>query len=229
MLEWEIPFGEYLKRIHLGPEYFEDELCLPRIYKIEKVLPLKNLKEIHSVLPITNSFLLGIVKKIKTIDNQSPFKNATAELTKVDSNQLKVGQKFVYRENYQNMLENLPKIFKKFAISSGLSDLDAYMVFGADSRKNYCLSYYIPPIVEQHNDTLVIMDGVHRNYINKQWGTTLKAILIKNINVPFPCSFHPWNEIEIIPLKNKPKDIEKRYFDLNPNLFRDLKYLGIDG
>lgn len=33
----------------------------------------------------------------------------------------------------------------------------------------------------------------------------------------------------LIPLAEKPANINDRYFELKKNLFRDLKYLGIDG
>lgn len=229
MPEWEISFKEYLERLQLSPKHFKEQLNLPKIEDIKKVLPLRNLEKIESIIPIKNEILLKLIRKIKTFDNQSPFKRSTISLVKVDSRQLKIGQKFVYRENYQNLLENLPKIFKEFSISSGFSDLGAFMVFGFDKHQNYCLAYYIPPIIEKHKGNLIIMDGIHRNFINKQMGTALNAIIVENVNVPFPCSLHPWDEIQIIPLKNKPCDINKRYFDLKKNLFRNLKYLGIDG
>ncbi len=229
MPEWEISFKEYLERLQLSSKHFREQLNLPRIKDIKKVLPLRNLEKIESIIPIRNEVLLKMIRKIKTLDNRSPFKRSTISLVKVDPHQLKIGQKFVYRENYQNLLENLPKIFREFSISSGFSDLGAFMVFGTDKHQAYCLSYYIPPIIEKHKADLIIMDGIHRNFINKQMGATLNAIMVENVNAPFPCSIHSWDEIQIIPLKNKPRDINKRYFDLNKNLFRDLKYLGIDG
>jgi len=53
--------------------------------------------------------------------------------------------------------------------------------------------------------------------------------MIRNPELPFPCSPKNWKEIEIISLNDKPKNLEDRYFDLQKGLFRDLKYLGIDG
>ena len=76
---------------------------------------------------------------------------------------------------------------------------------------------------------MVIMDGIHRNYIAKQTGHALNAILVDDIILPFPCAAKDWSEIQVIPLNQKPKDINERYFDLQQGLFRDLKYLGIDG
>ena len=73
------------------------------------------------------------------------------------------------------------------------------------------------------------MDGIHRDYITKQLGCTINAILIKNVAIPFPCGIKSWEEIKVIGLAEKPKDINERYFNLQKELFRDLKYLGIDG
>lgn len=230
MSEWEISFEEYLERIQFSPEHFKEQLRLPKINSVTKVIPLRNIVEIRSIIPLRKDFLEKIIRGIKTVDKTlKPFEFSEIKLVKTDPNQLKIGQKFVYRENYQNLLEKMPRIFDKFLLSAGFCDLGAFMIFGLDAQRSYCLAYYIPPIIEKHEKELVIMDGIHRNFINKQMGHTLNAIFVENVRAPFPCSLHSWNEIQIIPLKDKPKDINKRYFDLNTGLFRDLKYLGIDG
>ena len=92
------------------------------------------------------------------------------------------------------------------------------------------MACYIPPIIEVHGSRSLIMDGIHRNYIARQSGlSTINALLVENIEVPFPCSVNNWKEVQVIPLADKPKNLEDRYFDLQKGLFRDLKYLGIDG
>ena len=75
----------------------------------------------------------------------------------------------------------------------------------------------------------MVMDGIHRDYIGKQTGLALTVIVAENISLPFPCSAKSWSDIKVISLSEKPKDINERYFDLKKELFRDLKYLGIDG
>jgi len=55
------------------------------------------------------------------------------------------------------------------------------------------------------------------------------VLRIENISVAFPCGTKSWDKIQVISLADKPKNIQKRYFNLNQELFRDLKYLGIDG
>lgn len=230
MPEWEISFEEYLERIKLNLECFKEQLNLPKINSVKKVIPLRDMLKILSIISIKKDFLEKIIRGIKTIDQTlNPFKSSELGLIKVDPHHLKIGQKFVYRENYQGLLEDMPRIFDEFLTSVGFCDLGAFMIFGLDVRENYCLAYYLPPLIEKHEKEIIIMDGIHRNFINKQIGHTMNAILIEKIGAPFPCSVHSWKEIKIISLKDKPKDINKRYFDLNKNLFRDLKYLGIDG
>lgn len=229
--EWEISFVEYLDRIQINQQRFEACLNFPKINSLKKIIPLKNLTEVKAVIPLKKKFFEQTIRNITTLDKkEKPFKSSEINLIKVYPNQLKIGQKFVYRENYQKLIEQMPAIFDDYLICSGVCDLGAFALTGLDAEGNHCLAYYLPPIIERHyKKGPVIMDGIHRNFINRQIGHTLNAIIIDKVKTPFPCSFHSWDEIEIISLKNKPKNIKERYFDINPDLFRDLKYLGIDG
>lgn len=230
MPEWQIELNEYLKRLNLEIEELEGQLNLPNIKKITKVLPLRNIKTIRSLIPISSDLLLYLLRRIKTLDNRKPFEKVKMRMIKLDPHHLKIGQKFVYRENYQKLLEEVPDIFSRFLVTTGgLSDLGAYFVFGVNGDNTYSLACYIPPIVERHGSDLVIMDGIHRNFIAKQIGVSLNAILVENVSLPFPCAAKEWSEIRVISLEEKPKDINERYFSLKKGLFRDLKYLGIDG
>lgn len=229
--EWEIETWEFLTRVDChGWELFNKRLCLPDFKKVQRIVPLRYLADITSApIPMTMEMLWNLIWRVRTIDGQMPFVRATIELRKVDPHQLKIGQKFVYRENYQSLLENLTGLFGKFAISSGVSELGAYFVFGKDKDGFRAMACYIPPIIEQHNADLVIMDGIHRSYITKQLGSTISGIIVRNVAIPFPCGLHPWEDIRVIGLSEKPRDINLRYFELKKELFRDLKYYGIDG
>lgn len=228
--EWQIETEEYLKRVNLRPEMFEKQLKLPNLNAITKILPLRNIKEIRSLIPITQDMLLYLLRQMKTLDNRPVFPDAAIQMVKIDPHHLKIGQKFVYRENYQKILEEVPDIFNHFLISAGgLGDLGAYFIFGFDENNSYSMACYTPPFIERHGSNLIIMDGIHRDYIAKQSGLTLNAILIDNVALPFPCAAKDWSEIKVISLDDKPKNIEERFFDLKKGLFRDLKYLGIDG
>ncbi|MEX2053276.1 MAG: hypothetical protein WD898_03565, partial [Candidatus Paceibacterota bacterium] len=129
-----------------------------------------------------------------------------------------------------NLLEKVPDIFHSFLVTNGgLADLAAYFVFGFDENNEYAMACYMPPMIEKHGSDLVVMDGIHRNYLIRQSGMTLNVLLIDNISFPFPCGVREWSDITVIPLDSKPEALAMRYFDLRQGLFRDLKYLGIDG
>lgn len=230
MPKWQIDPQDYLKRLNLDIKEFEQRLHLPNIQKINKILPLRDMKIIQSLIPISAEMLSYLIQHVKTLSGQMPFNNINIQMVKIDPRHLKIGQKFIYRENYQKLLEEVPDIFHRFMVSAGgLADLGAYFVFGLNGDNTYCLACYMPPIIEKHNSDLVIMDGIHRNYISKQAGLALNAILIEGTEIPFPCSPTDWSKIKVIPLAEKPKNMKDRYFNLKQELFRDLKYLGIDG
>ncbi len=230
MAQWHIETDEYLKRLDLDKDSLERKMQLPEIDKIAQIIPLRELKEVRSVVPINSGLLQYLIRRIKTLDGQMPFINATIHQEVVNPSQLKIGQKYVYRENYAKILESMTDIFHSFMGEwGGLGNLGAYFVFGLNGDGNYSMACYIPPIIEIHGKKALIMDGIHRNYIARPFGVTINALIVKNIAVPFPCSPRNWKEISVISLDNKPKDLEERYFDLNKGLFRDLKYLGIDG
>ena len=233
MSEWTIAAPEYFERIELGAKEFKRQLQLPDMEAVTEIVPLRSLKTIASPpIPISHELLAHLIRHIKTLDGRMPFPRAQLQMVKVDPRQLKIGQRFVYRENYQRLLEELPDIFHRYAMAGGgLSDLGACFVFGFDEDGKYSLACYLPPLIEDHGngDGLVIMDGIHRNFTVRQAGGTINAVILRQVDLPFPCGPRSWSEIKVIPLADKPKDVNERYFDLQIGLFRDLKYLGIDG
>lgn len=230
MPAWQIDPQEYLKRLNLGREDFRRRLKLPDIDSVSKIIPLRDLKVINSLIPISSEMVLYLLRQIRTLDGQMPFQNIGIQMTRMDPRHLKIGQKFVYRENYQKILESVPEVFRQFMVTAGgLGDLGAYFAFGLNGDEKYSMACYLPPVVEKQGSDLVIMDGIHRNYIAKQAGLALNVILVDGVDLPFPCGMRGWSDIVVLPLADKPKDLNERYFNLNKSLFRDLKYLGIDG
>ena len=227
--EWEIEKPEFLKRLGASEADFIRELHVPGFRTVRRVAPLRFLRSSEPVTPLTHEMLFVLVSKMRTLDGQHPFREARLQICRIDPNHVKIGQRFAYRENYQMLLEEVPGLFGAFAIASGLNDLGAYFAFGTDEDDLPALACYLPPLVEQHGGDLVIMDGIHRNFLTKQLGATINTILITGVAVPFPCGIRPWAELRVIGLCDKPKDIRERYFDLDQRLFRDLKHLGIDG
>lgn len=227
--EWEIAKDEFLKRLRTSEDELERLLRLPRLTEITRIVPLRHIKFVESVVPISKDLLACVISKMTTLDGTPVFTEAETQLCKIDPNYLRIGQRFVYRENYQSLLEELPSLLSHFLISTGINDVGAYFIFGTDRDGLEAMACYLPPLVEEHSFGLVVMDGIHRSYLTKQMGATMYAILITNVGAPFPCAAKSWGEARVISLTDKPKEIRDRYFDLNKGLFRDLKYLGIDG
>ena len=230
MSQWQIDSKEYLARLGLDMDGFKKELKLPKADEVNKIIPLRDMTAVQSIIQINSELLLHLIKRVKTLDGQFPFKYSTIHQEVVNPNQLKIGQKYVYRENYSKILESMTEIFRSHTGEwEGLGNLGAYFVFGFNGEGTYSMACYIPPIIEIHGSKPLIMDGIHRNYIARPFRVTINALIIKNIDIPFPCSPKNWSEIQVISLVDKPKNLEDRYFDLKKNLFRDIKYLGIDG
>lgn len=230
MPEWQISADEYLKRLSLDLGGFIERLQLPDVRKVATVLPLRDLRNITSVIPLSLDTLSYLLCRVQTLDGRKPFERASFRMMRVDPAGLFLGQRFVYRENYQGIMENVLDLFERFLLApGGLGNIGAYFVFGFDECDTFALACYLPPLMEQHGSHLTIMDGIHRSFIARQTGMTLNAILIENISEPFPCALHSWADARVIPLAEKPTDIRERYFELQKELFRDLKYLGIDG
>lgn len=232
MAQWQIDSQEYLMRLDLDRLNFERHLKLPNVVNLELVVPLRDMAVIQSIVPIDSKLLAYLITRIRTFDGRLPFQNSEISQVVTNTRQLKIGQRYVYRENYQALLESgISKLFEPFLGQwAGLGNLGAYFVFGLNRTSNYSMACYIPPIIEVHGSRSLVMDGIHRNYIARQSGlSTINAVLVQNVEVPFPCATQGWEEIKVIPLVDKPKNLEDRYFSLQKNLFRDLKYLGIDG
>lgn len=230
MPQWRITPAEYFQRLDLDLEGFKQELHLPRLEDVVQIVPLRDIKKIKSLVPIDREMLLHLLRRVKTLDGRLPFTKASMRSISVDPRQLKIGQRYVYRDNYQKILERGADAFGELiSHNDGLGNAAAYFVFGPNGDDSYSMACYIPPIAERHGENLVIMDGIHRNYVAKQANAHLNAVILENVELPFPCSAHEWGEISVIPLADKPKELSERYFDLQKGLFRDLKYLGIDG
>lgn len=154
-----------------------------------------------------------------------PYKGCNIETGRLDPTRLKLAQTFVERLKYQAMLESFSALFKKFCVTKGVAKCTALIACGRTSGGVRAIAHYIPPLVEVHNTNL-LLDGVHRNFLVMAVGTTLEAIFVEGVNADYPCTPQPWSEVSVVEAK-PPKD--KRYFNLKPELFRNLEGVGIDG
>ncbi len=226
----QIDFKEYLDRLSLNAGTFKDLLRLPMVESVQEVVSLREIGEARCVMPMSKHMMHLILRSVRTLDGQKPFESATFEMQKMGIRQVKIGQRFAYRENYVKILENISDILcRDHAINSGMLELGAYVIFGKDSLGKEAIAFYLPPIIEEHAGFFVIMDGIHRDFIALKMGQPIFAIVASGVSVPFPCEPHSWDDLKVIPQTEKPANLADRYFGLRKELFRDLKFFGIDG
>lgn len=225
---WSIPIEEYLNRFRFTTH--EDVICnIPNFANIVEVVPLRSMKRILALMPIPDSLLRQILSQVKTSDSELCYLNSLLQGAQLDPQLLKIGQRFVYRDKYQAIIENISSIFGDYqiAITKGINNLGAYFIMGGTCNHKIGLAVYLPIIVEKHQNNLVVLDGIHRAYLAHQIGSTIRAIVIDRAS-PMPFEIKDWNEIQVIALKDRPDQTTDRYFGLQQKNFRNLKYLGID-
>lgn len=198
--------------------------------QIKSVIGLREMRQIISMQAMPMKYLCELLSRVGTLGSfeEKIYQKSEIQLRSIDPRILNIGQKFVYRGNYQAIVENFENIFQHFCVPYGFSKLTPYIILGHNQDSDLALAQYLPPIVEIHNGgQYVLLDGIHRNRLILTSGTTIECIVITDVKTPFPCSLHGWHEIKFV--DQKPEKIKDRYFDLKPELFRDLKNIGIDG
>lgn len=233
MTLWKIPLRELERRLDVCSGQLALSYRAPLDDFVHHVVSLRDIRKVFSVTPLKLELVWEMLKRVRTAEGEQPFKSCSMNditLVSMDPRLLKVGQKFVYREKYTSLLEHVPDLFKGHCLAKGgIHTLGAYAVVGEDSEKAISLAFYFPPLVERHGFDFILMDGIHRNFICHQHGTTTSAFLINKVSTPFPCEAKHWSATQVIPLSERPKNIEDRFFNLAPKYMRDLKFLGIDG
>jgi hypothetical protein len=172
-------------------------------------------------------YLTQLLKSVTLAGDVNARPYATAEIStmRMDPSQLRIPQTFIERSKYQAFLENFSGVFGKFCVTKGVAKCTALIALGRSTDGSRAIAHYLPPMVEVH-DRLCLIDGMHRNYLVMTVGTTLETILIEGITSPYPCTPQGWSSVKVV--SEKPPKHE-RFFNLQPNLFRDLKWVGIDG
>jgi len=137
-----------------------------------------------------------------------------------------VGQTFVERKKLQRILEDFGGMWNAFAVTRGIAKRTASIIYGRTESHAHAIAHYLPPIAEENDGRLLLLDGVHRNFLVRSIGTTIETVLIRGVRERFPCRCGRWDEVS--PVDEKPPKSE-RFHDLEPGLFRDVKSIGIDG
>lgn len=193
-----------------------------------QIVSLRDIVSVSSIQVMSEEYLRKLVCNT-TLEGDAGvhvYEKCHISRARIDPHNILVGQTFVERAKCQRMIEHLSSVFEGFCVNHGFAKSIALVVLGKIADGSFGIAHYVPPIVEQHNGGLYLLDGVHRNFLAGAVGTTIEAIILKNISIPFPCDVHTWASLR--PVDEKPARAE-RFYNLRPDIFRDLKWVGVDG
>jgi len=195
----------------------------------DKIVSLRQMQIVDDLRAMPLEYLKQLLRSVTlngSIDKK-PYYGCNIYTARVDPNTVRIGQTFVQRTKYQDFLEKFQDAFSKFCVTKGIAKCTALIAFGKTEDGSRAIAHYIPPIVETHSGIgWLLLDGVHRNFLVKTVGTTLETVIIEHPNFDFPCKPQSWEKVNIV--SEKPSK-DKRFFNLNPVLFRNIKSVGIDG
>lgn len=199
--------------------------------KIVNVVAPRDLQKIITVESMSMEYLISLLSNITLLGNKNKkiYAHAKINLRRIDLDMLSLGQRFIYRDHYTAIMENLCTLFSGFTIPRGISNWTPYIIIGMGFDDQYVLAHYVPPMVEVHGNKFILLDGVHRCFITKQTNPDTESVVIERVKTPFPCETKSWKELQIIDKKPEKVDVTKRHFDLKVELFRNLRGIGIDG
>ncbi|MEK7464377.1 MAG: hypothetical protein AAB617_01215 [Patescibacteria group bacterium] len=217
-----IPLDEFVGRTGAQPRFASTA---------QKIVSLRDIRPgtITTVQVMPRRYLESMIRSItlEGDENRRPYANCEIKLARKDPYELEIGQTFVERMKYQSLLETFEVLFDEdFCVTRGVAKCNALIIFGKTQDGEDAIAHYIPPIIESSNNVQFLLDGIHRNFLVMRIGTTIESIVLKGVDTPLPCETRNWSTIRVVdekPLKHE------RFYDLKPELFRNLKRSGIDG
>ena len=192
------------------------------------VVSLRDIVRVESVQAMKRDYLFRLLENVTLAGDpgRKPYVGCRTQMLRVDPHGVLVAQTFVERPKLYGVLENVSKYFEDFCVSRGMAKLNASIILGRNAAGEMVLGHYLPPIIEEHGGRFHLLDGTHRSFLVKAVGTTVETIVIRGVKVPFPTTAQSWRDVRSVDVK---PPVSERFVDLRPELFRDVKSIGIDG
>ncbi|MFA6416181.1 MAG: hypothetical protein WCW56_01705 [Candidatus Paceibacterota bacterium] len=149
-------------------------------------------------------------------------------LERVSPFSFKVIQTFVHGRKIMEFLQEFNSVFDGSCASNGFAKKTPMIILGRHNKTGQVLlANYLPPIIELcSSGEAYLPDGMHRCFLANRVGTTVEAIVIKNVLAPPRADLIDWNEVCLV--DEKPP-IDQRVRNNNPDLYRGWELVGIDG
>ncbi|HTK59700.1 MAG TPA: hypothetical protein VL283_00695 [Candidatus Baltobacteraceae bacterium] len=201
---------------------------LAHMSRADRIVSPRQIVIARWMLSMRLDYLEGLISSVPLLGDpeRKPYAGCRIDRYRMDPRMSKVGQTFIERGKIRALHELFSGLFDEHDVPYGISKKGAWWIFGDTAEGDRAIAQYLPPIVEQIENRHAILDGIHRFSYIRGAGTTLEIIKISDPKAPFPADLQKWDSIKAVDEK-PPKD--QRFFNLKPELFRDLKYVGIDG
>jgi hypothetical protein len=201
---------------------------LARMSGADRIVSPRQIVEARHILNMRLDYLVRLLESVPLLGDpdRKPYAGCRIDRYRMDPRMSKVGQTFVERRKINDLHELFTAMFNEHDVPYGIAKKGASLIFGTTAEGDRAIAQYLPPIVEQIANRHAVLDGIHRFSYTKGAGTTLEIIKITDPTEAFPCDLRKWSSIK--PVDEKPPK-EERFFNLKRELFRDLKYVGIDG
>lgn len=195
---------------------------------VRSVVSLRDATTIESLQVMPREYLGRLLDSVCLQGDPAKkvYVGSTFRTVHVDPNHLMIGQSFVERGKYQAFLESFEHVFDGFCTSRGVAKCTALIALCRLADGSRAIAHYVPPIIEEHGGKLCLVDGIHRNFLVRTIGATIEAVVVQGVTCPLPYDPQSWERVQVV--AEKPAK-DKRFFNLQPELFRDLKFTGIDG
>jgi hypothetical protein len=199
-------------------------------HEADRIVSLRQMAEVLDVRAMRDDYLGRLMDSVTLLGDPSvhPYRGCRISSYQLDPRMSKVGQTFVERKKILALHERFDQVFTGFSssIPRGIANKGAYIVLGRTADGATAIAHYLPPIIEHFDGRHHVLDGIHRFSYVTGVGATIVVIKIEDPSSPFPCDPRKWDDVRAVDEK-PPKD--QRFFGLRPELFRDLKHIGIDG
>jgi hypothetical protein len=213
--------GDFCTNTKLDPcEY-------PWLKGAHAIVKLREISSISNVQPMPEAYLHGLLHSIQYGQPEVlgyAYKDCVIELVDLCPTTLQITQTFVQRDKISFFEDIFEKRFHQNGHAYDAADSEGLIVCGLNEEGKRVVGHYIPPIVEIHNERL-LLEGMHRCFTSYSRGKTQKVICIHSVKAPFPWSTAPWQAVTVVDQK-PPAD--QRKFGGNPEYFRHFTAVGID-
>ncbi len=193
-----------------------------------KLVPLRRATKIIRLEVMSLNYLKHLLSQVwlRDFPKTFPYKSCEIEIAHIDPDQCLIGQTYIEMQRYQMLVGGFQNLFSGFAATIGMANHAALLILCEINDKSIGLAYHVPPLIEEHEGHLFLIDGVHRQLTAKLAGTTIASVVIKNVKYPFPCDVHSWDNVRVI---SERPPYQERFLNAKPEFFRQLKEVGIGG